>query len=126
MMNALRELLDALDVIAENHLEIHDTAVREELGWEIYVGFVRLDLDKLQQRNNQPYYYAMFSDEANLLIGKAISRFLEHPDVQVERSQLQTAQERLDAFQNHDIKSNQGNAYDWYFGHISLPDDYSE
>jgi hypothetical protein len=63
----------------------------------------------------------MFSDEGNALVKAALSRFLTHPDLVAATKNLKTPRERLDAFQDLEVESSEGNNYDEYFGYADNP-----
>ena len=110
--NALQELLNNLDKIYDKHGEIGDTAVREELHPAMIDHFVLASPD-----DDFPLrgYYAMFTDEGNEEVYKALGQFLNHPEVRTALAHL-TPQERLDAFQDGKVESSNGSTYDNYFG----------
>lgn len=110
--NALRELLNNFDKIDDKHREITDTAVRERLSKAITDHFVRAS-----PRDDFPLdsYYAMFTDESNEEIYKALGQFLNHPEVRAALMQL-TPQQRLDAFEDEKVESLNGSDYGNYFG----------
>ena len=112
--DALKELLNNLDEVANLHPEIHDTAVRELLNDAIVEGFVLNTHTPDTMSNN----YAMFSDEGNDAVHEAIMQFLQHPEVVAALQELTIPEERLTIFQDHDVKSSEDNEYDWYFGWI--------
>src|SRR5262245_8029211 len=115
MKNALCELLNCLDQIAIKHEEIHDTAVREEMGFAIYQSFVMQTHDF-----ELPHFYAMFSDEGNEQIYSALLRFLGHSDVISANAQLRFPGERFAAVQDDDAKSTRGSTYMDFFGHVDI------
>jgi hypothetical protein len=114
--NALRELLDNLDEVAEKHSEIRDTMVREILSDTILYQFV---FDSSTNDVPSDKDYAMFSDEGNEAVHKALVQFLTHPEVKAARQQLTTPEERLVVFQDGEIETSNGNSYDSYFGWVS-------
>jgi hypothetical protein len=71
MQAILRRLLDLLDAIAEQHGEVGDTAVREAMSEAVFDGFLRpVSAFALPDR------YAMFSEEGDLLVKRALAEFL--------------------------------------------------
>jgi hypothetical protein len=58
----------------------------------------------------------MFSKNGNKKIKLALERFLAHPEVKLAATNLATAQERLDAFQEP-IETSDGNTQEEYFGY---------
>jgi hypothetical protein len=108
---ALRQLLDDLDVVGDDHDEIGDTDVREAM-WEAVANlFIRP-----QPGYQIPQDFKMFSDEGNAAVVSALSRFFSHPDLIESAAKLATPQERLDAFQDEDLASARTSYFDSYFG----------
>jgi hypothetical protein len=71
MQAILRRLLDRLDAIADQHAEVGDTAVREAISEAVFDGFLRpICAFALPDR------YAMFSEEGDLLVKRALAEFL--------------------------------------------------
>ena len=111
MKDALKRLLDALDAIGEAHGEICDTEVRERMHEVIYAQFVQAREDA-----EVPTSLGMFSPEGNTAVGAALAAFLADPAVAALREDA-SPQERLDAFQDHTVLSDEEMVYDEYFGH---------
>jgi hypothetical protein len=63
----------------------------------------------------------MLSEEGDRKVGAALKQFLTHPDVTAAATRLKTAEERLDAFQDRDVESWDGNIYEEYFGRAESP-----
>lgn len=116
--NALRELLDNLDKVENKHPEIHDTMVREILCDTILDSFVfgSTTDDIYIPSDNE---YAMFSNEGNEAVHKALVQFVTHPEVEEARRQLAIPEERLVIFQDDEVESSNGSHYDSYFGWVS-------
>jgi hypothetical protein len=112
--NALLELLNKLDEVGDNYQELSDTATREELHQAIIDHFVLASPGDDFPLSGS---YAMFSDEGNEAVYKALGQFLNHAEVRAALTQL-TPQERLDAFQDDDVESSNGSTCDDYFGWI--------
>src|SRR5215207_8006028 len=106
MKNALRTLLNNLDKVAQEHLEIHDTVVRENMGDVVYSSLVLLE--PAFPNPEYPNDYGLFSDDGNDKVHHSIIEFLSHPEVVAARDHLPTQQERLDAFQDYDVASESG------------------
>ncbi|MEM1117825.1 MAG: hypothetical protein AAF845_03595 [Bacteroidota bacterium] len=118
MTDALRRLLDALDAVSEEHGEIGDTVVREQMFDTVYAHVVQ---PHLGAEREVPASFGMFSDAANAAVRAALVAFLADPEVVAVRESA-TAQQRLDAFQNPEVASASGTVYDDYFGHLdALP-----
>ncbi len=112
MKNALQSLLNNLDEIHADHGEIHDTTVYELLNSVIFDGFIEPKSDF-----ELPTHYAMFSDEADAKIHIALLAFFNHPEVISAKVKLQTAKERLDAFQDESVQASDGTMLGDYFGY---------
>lgn len=113
---ALRELLRDLDRIFERHDEIGDTAVREEMFLAIHNSFIKpLKSYKL------PAKFGMFSDEGNALVHAAFAKFLAHPEIATARKRLRSPEDRLNAFQDFNVKTTEDTNIFEYFGSRSKP-----
>jgi len=109
---ALKKLIDDLDAISEEHDEVLDTDVREQMADSVRQTFI----------NPTPGYtlpdtYGMFSDEGNEMVRSTLQAFFQHPEVLAATKSLTTSQARLDAFQDIEVESENGNTYDEYFGY---------
>jgi len=113
---ALKQLINALDKIFEQHEEVGDTAVREQMHDAVRKGFI-----VPQRAYKLPTKLGMFSDEGDKLVHAAIKKFLGHPDVAAASKALKTPKARLIAFQDTDVESSDGNTYDEYFGYAEKP-----
>ena len=116
MKKALKQLIDALDKVLEEHEQVGDTAVREFMYAAVHKSFI----------DPQPGYalpgeFGMFSEEGDRKVRLALQKFLKHPEVAAAAARLKTAKERLDAFQDSDVESSEGNTYDEYFGYAEAP-----
>lgn len=114
--NALQELLNNLDKVKDKYPQIRDTAVREDLHATIIDYFVFDPSSGGFPLNQLSKDFSMLRPKGDEMIHKALLQFLTHPDVIEARVQLTTPQERLDAFQDHEVQSSNGNSYDRYFG----------
>jgi hypothetical protein len=118
MQAILHRLLDRLDAIAEQHDEVGDTAVREAISDAVFDGFLRpVSAFALPDR------YAMFSEEGDLLVKRALAEFLPAANHSAAVVGLSTFYERLSALQDVDIRSAGGSYYDDYLGWAD-PEDY--
>ena len=111
MKKALKQLLNSLDKVFEDHEELGDTDVRERLADVIQQAFIDRKVGYVV-----PDEFGMFSDEGNEKVKSALAKFLAHPDVVATGKKLATPKERLDAFANVEVESSEGNTYDEYFG----------
>lgn len=112
MKKALKQLLNALDKLVEaGHDEVMDTDVREQMHEAIYKSFVEPEAEY-----RLPDEFGMFSAEGNQKVKNILTKFLGHPETS-EAKNLPTPKARLDAFQDIDVESSEGNTYDEYFGY---------
>ena len=116
MKKALRQLINTLDKVFETHEEVGDTAVREAMYDAIHKSFI-----KPVKGYTLPDEFEMFSPEGNKKVRAALAKYLAHPDVAAAAKKLKTPKERLDAFQDADVESAEGNSYDEYFGYADSP-----
>jgi hypothetical protein len=116
MKKALKELINALDKVFEQHEEVADTDVREQMYDAVHKTFI-----VPQTGYTLPAKFGMFSDEGNDLVKAALEQFLSHPQVKAAAKKLDTPIERLDAFQDIDVVSDAGNTHDEYFGYADAP-----
>ena len=111
--HAVKELLDNLERVFDDHGEIGDTMTREYSNAVIYNKFVHA-------KQNYKIYpeFEMFSEEGNARIQQALINFFEHPDVQaVLASDSLTAEDRRKMFTHcHIISSKYNFGYDTFFG----------
>ena len=118
MQAILRRLLDRLDAIAEQHGEVGDTAVREAMSDAVFDGFLRpISAFALPDR------YAMFSEEGDLLVKRALAEFLPAANHSAAKAGLSTFHERLSILQDVDVRSARGSYFDDYLGWAN-PEDY--
>lgn len=112
MKAALKELIDDLDAIVEEHDELGDTDVREQMADSVHKTFV----DPIPGYT-LPHTFGMFSNEGNEMVRSALQKFFQHPEVTAAAKSLTTPQARLDGFQDIAVESESGNTYDEYFGY---------
>ena len=118
MQEILRRLLDRLDAIAEQHGEVSDTAVRDVISEAVFDGFLRPSFGFAL-----PDRYAMFSEEGDRLVKRALAEFLPAANHSAAEAGLSTFHERLSALQDIDVPSAGGSYYDDYLGWAD-PEDY--
>jgi hypothetical protein len=112
MKQALITLLNEMDKIVKEFEEVTDTYVREQMNEAIYHSLIQPNEDYFL-----PSEFGMFSKEGNAYIRAALSVFIDRASVEANELGLHTPQARLDAFQDIDVRSHEGNTYDEYFGH---------
>jgi hypothetical protein len=110
MKKALKALLNALDTIAEDHEEVTDTDVRERMR-----DVVEHALLEPVPGYAVPDEFGMFEPDGNARVKAALVRFVAA--AKVEAAGLTTRRDRLNAFQDIDVVSRDGNTYDEYFGY---------
>lgn len=109
------EFLNALEDIEAEHDELTDTDVRERMHEAINWYFVwghPMDGDF-------PQRYAMFSQEGDAWVAKAVRAFVE--DACKIAADLKPGAERHAALENPNIESKAGNSYDWFLGSSDAP-----
>ena len=119
MKNALRNLLNELDSIAEEHEEIIDTDVRENMGDALHHAYLEPTAGYAL-----PDDYEMEQPEGNAAIKAALMKFVAA--AKAESPSLATREARLAAFQDLEVESEAGNTYDEYFGHEGDDEDDDE
>ncbi len=112
MRQALSSLLNEMGKIAKEFEEVSDTYVREQMSEAIYHSFIEPLAGYIL-----PNEFGMFSNEGNVAVRAALVKFVVEANIEADRLRLQTPQIRLDAFQDNDVQSLEGNTYDEYFGH---------
>lgn len=108
----LKALLNTLNAIGEEHEEIGDTDVREQMSAAISHGF----LNPIECYN-LPDSFGMFSDGANKYVKTALNQFLATVTPKIGSPGLETPKKRLNAFQDDDVESDDKTYYDDYFGY---------
>jgi hypothetical protein len=112
MKQALEFLLNEMDKILKEFEEVTDTDVREQMNEAIYHSLIEPKEDYIL-----PNEFGMFSEEGNASVRAALSVFIDRASDDANELGLYTPQARLDAFQDIDVCSKEGNTYDEYFGH---------
>lgn len=113
---ALKQFLTALDRIEAKHDELGDTDVREQIYTAVNRAFINpLDGYIL------PSTFGMFSEQGNVLVHSAIQRCLEHPQVLEASKTLSNSEDRLNAFQDHNVRTNEETSVFSLFGYRNKP-----
>lgn len=120
MEELLKELLEQLDQIANEHGELMDSEVRERIGVAVMEGFVRNLGVSSFVRN-----LGMHSDSANDAVYVAIKTYVEQACDLASEARMTGFHQRLEAFQNEDVFTESGNDYEEFFGHTP-PEFYDE
>jgi hypothetical protein len=113
----LAQLLDRLEIIAENHGELLDSEVREAIGVAVMDGFVRG-----HGTGNMPAVFGMLSAEANQEVRYALIKYINDANLTASLQGITSFRDRLRAFQNINVANSEGNTYDDFFGHT--PDEF--
>lgn len=112
---SIRKLLTRLDVVSEKHEEVADTDVMEQMSDAVWNGFIQNNKDYVL-----PDALGMFTKTANKKIYSALSTFIKQANRLAEKAGLTSPSQRLNAFQDTDISSENGTCYDEYFGHREI------
>jgi len=112
-MHPITELINSLDKIADEHEEIHDTAVRECLSTEIIALL-------LNPKNEiQAIDFEMFDQNGNDLILTALERF-RIILLSGDYGTFENKDQALQFLQDPKFVSDNGNIYDEYFGYSEI------
>src|SRR3982751_1746451 len=106
MKAALKHLLNRLDAIAEEHGEVTDTDVREQMYEAVYHGFI------VQTPGyTLPGKFGLFEEDGNAAIRAALSEFMPAASA----AGIASPADRFAGFQDGSVLSDAGNPYDEYF-----------
>jgi hypothetical protein len=112
MDELLRELLNALDIIGQEHEEIYDSECREQMGNPIFNLFI-----KPNENYECPDYFALYSQKANQQVEIALTNYIHNASQLAYELGLNTFHQRLAAFQDNDVRSDlEKNYFDDFFG----------
>lgn len=121
MDELLQTLLNRLESIGEDHEELYDTEVRQQMGNAIRDGFVRPRAGFMV-----PEQFGMLSDEANNKVRNAIIDYISQAKEKAAELGITRFHDRLAAFQNPDVQASlPGSTYEEFFGHVR-PEFYDE
>ena len=107
---ALKNLLEDLNQIAENHGEIFDTDVREQLFEAVYVAYLRP-----REGYELPERFGLYEAEGNQQVRTALQKYL---DTVLPLSADLNPQQRLDAFQDPEVTTEDDLTPDEFFGWV--------
>ena len=110
MKKALKALLNALDKVSEDHQEIFDTDVREQMRDTIEKALLAPVAGYVL-----PDEFGMFEPQGNARVKAVLAKFIAA--AKLESAALKTREDRLRAFQDIDVETRDGNGYDDYFGY---------
>ncbi len=112
LAEALRDLMEALEAIGQEHEELYDTEVREQMGEAVHRAFL-----EPEQGYSIPTEFGMFDAESNAAVGQAIAAYVARASARVAEIGLVTPKGRLDAFQDGDVCTRGEQQYpDDFFG----------
>ena len=120
MNDILKNLLDQLEGIGEDHEVLFDSDVRQNMSNAIVEAFVRSRKDYAVPDN-----LGMFSDEANDAVKSVIVRYIADASRKADEIGLLSFHARLSAVQDGSVRSYGGNDYDEFLGH-SKPEFFDE
>jgi hypothetical protein len=113
MEELLRQLLNRLEQIGNDHEELYDTECRERMGNAVMDGFVR-DKSGFVLGSN----FGLHAEEANLAVKEALAEYIANAKAKAAELGITDFHERRAAFQNSDVESDEeGSFYDDFFGH---------
>jgi|GEM_PF-3042105 len=102
--------LDELDALNSQHEEVTSADVSEQMYDAVYQSLIAP-----MPNYTLPVEFGMSSAEGNNRVREALSRLLNSPEVMAAQTQLQTPQERLEAFQDPFVRSTEGINFNEYF-----------
>ena len=108
---SLAGLLEDLEKIANEHEEIFDTDVREQLWTFLEARFIQLS-----KETTLPTEFGMFSPEGNDKVREAFARNTENLDTIIEIFSLDTYEKRMITFTNPKLSTSAGSRLDDFFG----------
>ena len=112
MEELLRQLLNHLERIGQDHEELHDSVCRERMSDAVIDGFVR-DTNDFCLADD----FGLYSAAGNRAVKDAVSQYIETAKLKARELGLAKSRDRLAAFQNPSVESDVGNFYDDFFGH---------
>jgi hypothetical protein len=119
MDELLLELLNRLEAIGQEHEEIYDSEVRDQMREAVHDGFL-----DLVPGYKLPDTFGLRSDEGNRLVREALSSYIEAATAKAQALGL-TFKQRLNAFQSTDAMTPTGTTADEFCGYTS-PDLFTE
>jgi hypothetical protein len=122
MEEHLLKLLSTLESLGNHYDELYDSEVREAMGEVIMQGFVRCI-----EEYEIPAQFGMFTPNAEKSVRDSIASYIDSANRTAEECGLNCFHDRLNAFQNSDVRVNRAVNVDYeeLFGHTP-PDWYDE
>ena len=115
MEELLRQLLNRLEGIGNDHEELYDTECREQMSDAVMKGFVRA-----ASNYDLPHEFGLHSTEANRAVREALLEYVDRASAKASELGLSGFHDRLAAFQNSDVESDgEGSFYDDFFGYAA-------
>ena len=112
LQDALKTLLDRLNAVSENHGEIFDTDVREQMFDAVYLSVL-----KPRPGYTLPERFGMYEPEGNQAVREALEAYAQQVLPLFEQLQF-TPQQRLEAFQDAGATTPDGLTPDEFFGYL--------
>jgi hypothetical protein len=106
----LLDLMRRLEAIGDRDESLYDTVVREKMGDPVFHLFIKPKAGYLM-----PDDYGM-SDEDNRAIKAALCEYIDRALTLAPKVGLDTFHKRLAAFQDLEVRTEQANYYDDFFG----------
>jgi hypothetical protein len=112
MKKALRSLLNDMETIWDEHGELTDTVIRDEMREALERSFFAPT-----EGYALPDEYGMDSPEGNSKVKAALLKFVRAATTEATEGGLSTREDRLRAFQDGEVLSPSGYPYDEFFGY---------
>jgi hypothetical protein len=114
MRDVLVAFLVALEEIGEEHDELTDTDVREQMHEAVMNVFI-----DPREGYTVPETFGMYSPEGDAAVRRVLERFLPRLVAAASEAGLATPKERLIAFQDTGVETpRQRSTYDEFFGYL--------
>jgi hypothetical protein len=121
MKELLQQLLNRLEAIGVTNDEIYDTECRDRMGDAIFDGFIRP-----MANFSLPLDFGLRDTSANDAVRVALAEYINKALVLAPTVGVSTFHERLNAFQDGEVKSDaEGTYFDDFFG-FSKPEAFDE
>ena len=111
MAALLKQVMEELEVIGETHDELYDTDIRENLFEAVCAGFLKPEAGFRLFDD-----FGLASEEANRQVKAALARYLQAANERALELGLTTSRQRLNAFQNGEVCTDEGQYPDDFFG----------
>jgi hypothetical protein len=114
MKRLLVRLLERLERLGDDHGELYDSEVREQIGAAVMQGYVRP-----QAGYRLPEGFGMLSADADAEVRDALAEYIAGANARAAEAGLTTFHARLAAFQDPEVRTASPIAanYDEFFGH---------